>query len=80
MEKKVNATEAKNNFGVLLEEVYAKGNTVYIYRNKRPVAKLSPIYTYKVGNTSKALRLNDKDYETIKEAVKSFRDKSYFDF
>ncbi len=80
MNKKISATSAKNNFGSVLEDVYVRGDTVVIYKNKKPVAKLSPLYTYSDRQPSKTLALSDSDYDKIKEGMQEFRKTFKFDF
>lgn len=78
MIKNISATKAKNNFGNVIDEVYSKGNTINIYRNNKPVAKIVPIYTYELDQEKKPLVLSDKEYEKVKEGMKEFREN--FDF
>lgn len=79
MNLKVNATSAKNNFGTMLEEVNAKKNTITIYRNKKPIAKLVPV-NYSKEKSIKALTLNDAEYKKMKEGMAEFRKTFKFSF
>lgn len=42
MVKRVSATKAKNNFGLIVDEVYAKGNKIIVERNKKPAVIIIP--------------------------------------
>ena len=76
----MSASKAKNNFGYLIEEVYAKGKSIVITKNDRPVAKVSPIYNYKRTHTTSALTLNDSEYKKVKKHSRKLRKTSKFSF
>lgn len=80
MNKTMPASKAKNNFGYLLDEVYAKGKSVIITRNDKPIAKIIPIYNYEKYDTSPTLSLTDKEYDKMKEGVKEFRETFKFSY
>lgn len=81
MNKKVTATKAKNNFGVLIEEVYSKGNTVIVTKNNKPVAKVIPIKESEYElEPSERFVLNDKEYKKALEGIEDFRSSFNFNF
>jgi prevent-host-death family protein len=78
--KTMTASKAKNNFGYLLEEVYMKGKSITITKNSRPIAKVSPIYSYEDIKIEPTLSLNDKEYKKVKEQMDKFKDTFKFSF
>lgn len=69
----ISASKAKNNFGYLLEEVYVKGKSVTITKNSKPIAKVTPIYSYEKTKFAPSLSLNDTEYDMVKKGMKEFR-------
>ena len=67
------ASKAKNNFGYLLEEVYMRGNSVTITKNSKPIAKISPVYSYEKTKFAPSLSLSDAEYDMVKKGMKEFR-------
>jgi prevent-host-death family protein len=80
MNKVMSATKAKNNFGEVIEEVYVKGNTLTIERNKKPVVRIVPIEPKPTKKTTPSLKLTDKEYEKVLEGAKEFRKTFKFSF
>jgi prevent-host-death family protein len=82
MNKTMSASNAKNNFGMLMEEVYLNGTVVTITRNNKPVAKVVPVYNYddSTNKAESALRLNDEEYKEIKKAVRKFKKSFKFSY
>ncbi len=79
MIKFINATQAKNNFGDLLTEVYVKGNTVNITKRNKPIVKVEPIYSdRKKGKNT--LAISEKDALLMEKGVKEFRTTFKFSF
>lgn len=80
MNKTISASKAKNNFGYLLEEVYVKGRSITITKNNKPVAKITPVYSHELTNSTPSLALTDKEYDRVKEGVKEFRETFKFSY
>jgi prevent-host-death family protein len=75
MIKRFSATTAKNNFGMIVEEVDSKGNEVIIEKNRKPIMKISSI-----RKELKLRELTDKDFEDIRKGMKEFRKNFKFSF
>ena len=69
----MSASKAKNSFGYLLEEVYVKGKSITITKNSKPIAKISPIYSYQKTKFTPSLSLSDAEYDMVKKGMKEFR-------
>lgn len=80
MNKTMSASKAKNNFGYLLDEVYVKGKSVIITKNNKPIAKMSPIYSYENTNQPPSLTLKDNEYKKVKKYMNEFRENFKFSY
>ncbi|OGC56226.1 hypothetical protein A3H26_03755 [candidate division WWE3 bacterium RIFCSPLOWO2_12_FULL_36_10] len=80
MNKTMSASKAKNNFGYLLDEVYVKGRSVIITRNNKPIAKMSPVYSYENTNQLSSLTLKDNEYKKVKKYMNEFRENFKFSY
>ena len=80
MNKVMSASNAKNNFGYLLDEVYVKGKSITITKNNKPIAKMTPIYSYERVAPSPSLSLSDKEYDKVKKGAKEFRETFKFSY
>lgn len=78
--KIMSASKAKNNFGYLLEEVYVRGKSITITKNNKPIAKISPVYSYENTNIEPALSLNDNEYKKVKKNMDKFKETFKFSF
>ncbi|KKS16749.1 MAG: hypothetical protein UU77_C0019G0002 [candidate division WWE3 bacterium GW2011_GWC1_41_7] len=80
MAKTISASKAKNNFGYLLEEVYVKGKSITITKNNKPIARISPIYSYEQTDPTPSLSLTDSEYKKVIAGVKEFRETFKFSY
>ena len=77
----MSATKVKNNFGMVIDEVYAKGNKIVVEKAHKPVVIIVPAESIKTSKFKESpFVLSDKDYIKVKEGMNEFRKTFKFDF
>jgi prevent-host-death family protein len=66
MEKTVPAFEARRQFGTLIDDVSAKGDTVIVERHGKPMAVMVPLSVYEQWKASR-----DRFFELLDKAAQN---------